>query len=61
MYSRSFLEPPRKLVEGGKAHFGTYAGVSPRFDIMEGSGMPAYGARMPFISNLGETPAYVPK
>ena len=48
MYSRSFTEPPRKLVEGGKAHFGTYAGVSPRFDI-KGMRAPYAGIPLPSI------------
>ena len=52
MYSRSFDESPRKLVEGGKAHFGTYAGVSPRFDV-KGMRAPYAGIPLPsIISNI---------
>ena len=52
MYSRSFDEPPRKLVEGGKAHFGTYTDVSPRFDI-KGMRAPYAGIPLPsVISNI---------
>ena len=52
MYSRSFDEPPRKLVEGGKAHFGTYTDVSPRFDI-KGMRAPYAGIPLPsIISNI---------
>lgn len=48
MYSRSFDEPPRKLIEGRKAHFGTYTGVSPRFDI-KGMRAPYAGIPLPSI------------
>lgn len=52
MYSRSFTEPPRKLVEVGKAHFGTFSGVSPRFDI-KGMRAPYAGIPLPsIISNI---------
>ena len=46
MYSRDFGEAPRKLVEGGRAHFGTYIGVSPRFDI-KGMRAPYAGVPLP--------------
>ena len=46
MYSRVFEEPPRKIVENGKAHFGTYSGVSQRFDI-KGMRAPYAGVPLP--------------
>ena len=48
MYSRSFDAPPVRIVEYGKAHFGTYAGVSPRFDI-KGMRAPYAGIPLPSI------------
>ncbi len=52
MYSRSFEEPPRKIVENGKAHFGTFKGVSQRFDI-KGMRAPYAGVPLPsIISNI---------
>ena len=46
MYSRSFSAAPKKIVENGKAHFGTYSGVSQRFDI-KGMRAPYAGVPLP--------------
>ena len=52
MYSREFLEPPEHLVQNGKAHFGSYDGVSPKTDI-RGMRAPYAGVPVPsIISNL---------
>lgn len=52
MYSRKFEEPPRRIIENGKAHFGTYSGVSQRFDI-KGMRAPYAGVPLPsIISNI---------
>ncbi len=52
MYLRVFEEPPRKIIENGKAHFGTYIGASPRFDI-KGMRAPYAGVPLPsIISNI---------
>ena len=52
MYSRQFSEPPEHLVENGKAHFGTFDGVSPKTDI-RGMRAPYAGVPVPsIISNL---------
>ena len=48
MYSRSFDVPPARIVESGKAHFGTFTGVSPRFDI-KGMRAPYAGIPLPSI------------
>ena len=52
MYQRMFTDVPEKIVESGKAHFGTYYDVPPKIDI---SGMRAPYAGLPlpsFISKL---------
>ena len=52
MYSRQFSEPPEHLVQNGKAHFGSYNGVSPKTDI-RGMRAPYAGVPVPsIISNL---------
>ncbi len=52
MYSRQFTEAPEHLVENGKAHFGSYDGVSPKTDI-RGMRAPYAGIPVPsIISNL---------
>ncbi len=52
MYSRQFSEPPEHLVENGKAHFGSFDGVSPKTDI-RGMRAPYAGVPVPsIISNL---------
>ena len=52
MYSRQFKEAPEHLVENGKAHFGSYDGVSPKTDI-RGMRAPYAGLPVPsIISNL---------
>ena len=52
MYSRSFEEPPKRIVENGRAHFGTFSGVSQRFDI-KGMRAPYAGIPLPsIISNI---------
>ena len=52
MYSRQFTEPPEQLVKNGKAHFGSFDGVSPKIDI-RGMRAPYAGVPVPsFISNL---------
>ncbi len=52
MYSRQFCEPPEQLVENGKAHFGSFEGVSPKTDI-RGMRAPYAGVPVPsIISNL---------
>ena len=52
MYSRQFNEPPEYLVQNGKAHFGSFDGVSPKTDI-RGMRAPYAGIPVPsIISNL---------
>ena len=52
MYSRQFCEPPEVLVQNGKAHFGSFFGVSPKTDI-RGMRAPYAGIPVPsIISNL---------
>ena len=52
MYSRQIDEPPLHIIENGKAHFGTFSGVSPKIDI-KGMRAPYAGVPLPaFISNL---------
>ena len=52
MYSRQFCEPPEQLVQNGKAHFGSFDGVSPKIDI-RGMRAPYAGVPVPsIISNL---------
>ena len=52
MYSRQFSEPPEHLVQNGKAHFGSFNGVSPKTDI-RGMRAPYAGVPVPsIISNL---------
>jgi len=52
MYSREFEEPPVHIIENGKAHFGTFNNVSPRFDI-KGMRAPYAGVPLPsIISNI---------
>ena len=52
MYSRRFDEPPVHIIENGKAHFGTFSKVSPRFDI-KGMRAPYAGIPLPsIISNI---------
>ncbi len=52
MYSRQFCEPPEHLVQNGKAHFGSFIGVSPKTDI-RGMRAPYAGIPVPsIISNL---------
>ena len=52
MYSRQFSEPPEHLVQNGKAHFGSFNGVSPKTDI-RGMRAPYAGVPVPStISNL---------
>jgi len=52
MYKRLFSEPPAKIVEHGKAHFGTFSPVSSRIDI-KGMRAPYAGVPVPsFISNF---------
>lgn len=52
MYTRQFNEPPKKIVEHGKAHFGTFSSVSSRLDI-KGMHAPYAGIPLPaFISNI---------
>ena len=52
MYSRQFSEPPEHLVQNGKAHFGSFNGVSPKTDI-RGMRAPYAGIPVPsIISNL---------
>ena len=52
MYSRQFTQAPEHLVENGKAHFGSYDGVSPKTDI-RGMRAPYAGIPVPsIISNL---------
>ena len=52
MYSRQFSEPPEHLVQNGKAHFGSFDGVSPKTDI-RGMRAPYAGVPVPsIISNL---------
>lgn len=52
MYSRQFTEPPEHLVQNGKAHFGSFNGVSPKTDI-RGMRAPYAGVPVPsIISNL---------
>lgn len=52
MYKRQIQEPPKKIIENGKAHFGTFSSVSPKLDI-KGMHAPYAGLPIPaFISNL---------
>lgn len=52
MYSRQLREPPEQLVQNGKAHFGSFDGVSPKIDI-RGMRAPYAGVPVPsIISNL---------
>ena len=52
MYSRQFTQAPEHLVENGKAHFGSYDGVSSKTDI-RGMRAPYAGIPVPsIISNL---------
>ena len=52
MYLRQFCEPPEHLVQNGKAHFGSFDGVSPKTDI-RGMRAPYAGVPVPsIISNL---------
>ncbi|MCQ2596655.1 MAG: DUF2804 domain-containing protein [Treponema sp.] len=52
MYKRLFGEPPKKIVENGKAHFGTYSSVSQHLDI-KGMRAPYAGVPVPsFLSNI---------
>ena len=52
MYQRLFSEPPKNIVEHGKAHFGTFSPVSSRIDI-KGMRAPYAGVPLPaFISNF---------
>ncbi len=52
MYFRQFNEPPKKIVENGKAHFGTFSSVSSRLDI-KGMRSPYAGIPLPaLISNV---------
>lgn len=48
MYSRDFTEPPRRIIEDGKARFGTYTTVSPRIDI-RGMRAPYAGIPLPSV------------
>lgn len=52
MYKRLFSEPPKNIVEHGKAHFGTFSPVSSQIDI-RGMRAPYAGVPVPsFISNF---------
>lgn len=52
MYTRQIDEPPVRIIENGKAHFGTFSGVSPKIDI-KGMRAPYAGVPVPsFLSNL---------
>jgi len=52
MYIRELKEPPEKLIQNGKAVFGTFNDVSPRIDI-KGMFAPYAGIPVPaFLSNL---------
>lgn len=52
MYSRQFTERPEKIIQNGKAKFGSFIGVSSRLDI-KGMRTPYAGIPMPaVISNL---------
>lgn len=52
MYSREFSEPPKQIIQKGKAEFGTYEGVSAKIDI-KGMRAPYAGIPLPhFISSL---------
>jgi len=65
MYKRSFDEPPKKIIEKGKAHLGTFSPVSSRIDIKgmrtpyAGLPIPAFlsqiriKSRLSFVFNLG--------
>ena len=52
MYSRMFDDAPLHIIENGKAHFGTFNKVSPRFDV-KGMRAPYAGIPLPsIISNI---------
>ncbi len=52
MYSREFTKPPVKIVQNGKAKFGTYNDISPKIDI-KGMRAPYAGIPLPvFLSKL---------
>jgi len=52
MYIREFSDPPKQIIQKGKAEFGTYEGVSSRIDI-KGMRAPYAGIPLPhFISSL---------
>lgn len=52
MYSRQFKQSPEKIIQNGKAQFGSFEGVSPRVDI-RGMRAPYAGIPLPsVISNL---------
>lgn len=52
MYSRQFKQSPEKIVQNGKAQFGSFEGVSPKIDI-RGMRAPYAGIPVPsVISNL---------
>lgn len=52
MYTRQINEVPKKIIQHGKANFGTFSSVSPKLDI-KGMHAPYAGVPLPsFISNL---------
>lgn len=52
MYTRQLNEPPKQIIQNGKASFGAYKGVAPKIDI-KGMRAPYAGIPLPsFISNL---------
>lgn len=52
MYTRQLKEPPKQIIQNGKAAFGAYKGVSPKIDI-KGMKAPYAGIPVPAIlSNL---------
>lgn len=52
MYSRQISESPKKIIENGKAHFGTFLNIPPKIDI-KGMKAPYAGVPIPaFLSNL---------
>lgn len=48
MYSREFKEPPAQIVQNGKANFGTFLGISPKFGI-KGMRAPYAGVPLPTV------------
>lgn len=52
MYTRQLNEPPKQIIQNGKAFFGAFSGVSPKIDI-KGMRAPYAGVPVPvFLSNL---------